>query len=129
VTGPDQRFRKGERLRRQRDFDRVFAEKRRAAHPLMVVYAADNGLPWSRLGIVTGRQIGNAVRRNYCRRVVRETFRRSKHGLPAGIDIICIVRADLKGHFAELRDVFNNLVVKARRRPKTEGENKPQSAQ
>lgn len=86
----DQRFRRSERLRLQQDFARVLAEKCSQADDALIVYVARNDLAWSRLGRSVGRRIGNAVRRNYVRRRIREAFRTQKDVLPTGLDIVCI---------------------------------------
>lgn len=104
----DQLFRKHERMRSPTDFARVFAQKRSAADALLIVYVADNGLGWSRLGRSVGRRIGNAVRRNYVRRRLREAFRARKGELPSGLDIVCVARPGAK---RTLRDLENSLTA------------------
>lgn len=88
----DTRFRRRERLRHARDFQRVYNKRHSAADSALVVYMAPNDLEWSRLGISVSRRIGNAVVRVRSRRKIREAFRRCKSDLPRGMDIICVVR-------------------------------------
>ncbi len=85
-----QRFPKRERLRLNRGFARVFARKCRAGDDVLLVYAAKNDLAWSRLGLRVGKRMGNAVRRNYIRRRIREAFRANKAKIPQGFDFVCI---------------------------------------
>lgn len=91
-TMPDQRFRKSERLRLRSDFSRVYAYRCSAAGDVLVVYAAENGLKWSRLGLSVSKKVGNAVQRQYVRRRIREAYRTNKAKLPVGFDIICIAK-------------------------------------
>ena len=88
----DQRFRPGERLRLRKDFARAFEVKCSAADAALIVYVADNGLAWSRLGISVSRRIGMATVRNDVRRQLREAFRTNKRELPRGLDIVCVAR-------------------------------------
>lgn len=48
-----------------------------------------------RLGITASRKIGNAVERNRARRLIREAFRAVFAELPAGLDLVVIVRRPL----------------------------------
>ena len=74
------------------DFARVFSGKCRRGDDVLVVYVAPNGLAFSRLGLSVGKRLGNAVRRNYLRRRIREAFRLHKTDLPIGLDIVCVAR-------------------------------------
>lgn len=58
-----------------------------------VIYLA-NALPWSRLGVSVPRKVGNAVRRNRIKRLLRETFRLHREQFPARSDIVITVRPD-----------------------------------
>jgi len=48
-----------------------------------------------RLGITASRKIGGAVQRSRARRLIREAFREVFRELPAGLDIVVIVRRPL----------------------------------
>jgi ribonuclease P protein component len=85
-------FPKCNRLSRQRDFQRVLSVRRRAGNRLLVVYVAPNQLSFSRMGLRAGREVGGAVTRNRLKRLVREAFRLTRDQIPAGLDIVCIVR-------------------------------------
>ena len=52
-----------------------------------------NSLRVSRLGIIATRRLGNAVRRNRAKRLVREVFRRNKTAL--GLDIVVLPQREL----------------------------------
>ncbi|RME40614.1 MAG: ribonuclease P protein component [Planctomycetota bacterium] len=116
----DQRFRPRERLRRRRDFERVFARRCRVGTEHLVVYAAPNDLEWSRLGISVSRKVGNAVVRNRVRRKLREAYRTHKHEIPAGFDFVCVARPSLrvlKGDWGTwLSALFRRVARKCRRR-------------
>lgn len=88
----DQRLRKLERLTERAQFLHVQRLGRRYSVESFVVYALPNALGYSRLGITTSRKVGNAVRRNRWRRLIREAYRCNKPQLPIGYDLVVIVK-------------------------------------
>ena len=116
------RFSKREHLRLRTDFARVFAEKASASDEALAVYAARNGLPWSRLGLSVSKRIGNAVRRNRVRRKIREAFRTSKDSLPGGFDLICVARSAAADPRCDLGRSLRLLARRAVRRSREKKE-------
>jgi ribonuclease P protein component len=86
------RFRPHEHLRRPADFQAVYDRRRSAADETLVVYARENGLPFSRVGLSVSRKFGGAVVRNHIRRLMREAYRLGKEELPTGFDLVLIPR-------------------------------------
>lgn len=84
----DQSFPKSVRLRRQAEFDRVYQANRFAADNVLVIKAARNDSPFTRLGLSISRKVGNAVVRNRWKRLIREAFRRQRGELPPGLDLV-----------------------------------------
>lgn len=58
----------------------------------VVVYYRRNGLPLNRIGITTSKKIGNAVKRNRARRVIRAAYRDTEEKFPIGFDIVIVAR-------------------------------------
>ncbi len=56
--------------------------------------APGGGLPGTRLGVTVTRKVGKAVKRNRIKRLVREAFRRERHALPAGLDMVWVAKRD-----------------------------------
>lgn len=112
----DQRFRPHEHVRRPADFQRAFARRRSASNDWLIVYACENDLPYSRLGMSVGRKWGGAVVRNRMRRLYREMYRLSRPDLPTGLDLVLVPRkADLPP-LADMIEAFPRLVRNAARR-------------
>ena len=86
------RFRPHEHLRRPADFQAVYDRRRSAADGTLVVYAKENGLPYSRVGLSVSKKFGGAVARNRIRRLLREAYRLGKAELPTGFDLVLIPR-------------------------------------
>jgi ribonuclease P protein component len=80
------------RIRRGRDFDRVFRDGGRAGDDLLVVHALPNGGPHPRLGLAVGKALGGAVVRNRVKRLLREAFRLRRLDLPAAHDLVVVAK-------------------------------------
>ena len=92
---PSERFTKARRIRRRREFQRVFDLGPRTRGRYLTLLAAPNTEGKARLGIVASRKLGNAVLRNRAKRLIREVFR---HGITAaeqGVDVVVIPRREL----------------------------------
>jgi len=87
-------LKKHERLRRRKDFDRVFRHGSRRHTKNFAIILRPNGLQFSRLGVTVGKKVGNAVKRNRVKRYLREFFRLHKHMLPASHDVVIIAKED-----------------------------------
>ena len=85
------RFTRDERLRRRQEYTRAQARGKRLYTPHFGVCLAPGEGFGPRLGLVAGRKVGHAVRRNRVKRLLREFFRRHKVFLPPG-DIIIMAK-------------------------------------
>ena len=85
-------FCKDEKIRNRRDFQIISdrGTRRRSEH--FVVLSLENKSGAKRLGITVSKKVGNAVRRNRIKRLVREFFRLNKARLPGARDIVVIAR-------------------------------------
>jgi ribonuclease P protein component len=88
-------FPKSSRLLRKPDFSRVFDKGFRvqARFATLLLNRNDTGHP--RLGIVASRKLGDAVRRNRAKRVIREVFRRTDAHASTPMDLVVIPRREI----------------------------------
>jgi len=86
------RFGKHERLLSTKEYKRIYLEGKKVVNKSAVLYYAHNRLSYCRLGITVSRKMGNAVRRNRVKRLLREAFRLNKHRLKSGYDLVVVVR-------------------------------------
>ncbi len=85
-------FRSRHRLHSAPEFERVYKSGSRAGDSLFGISALRNDVGHARLGLsIGGKAVGNAVRRNRLRRLLREQFRLCQAGLPA-LDIVITAR-------------------------------------
>lgn len=68
-------------------------ERRYTKH--FTVILKENGLGISRMGVTASKRIGNAVKRNRIKRLVREFFRQNRMALLQGYDFVIVARHNL----------------------------------
>ncbi len=57
-----------------------------------IAIARENELGITRLGVTASKKVGNAVKRNRAKRLIREFYRLNKARLPKGYDIVIIAK-------------------------------------
>lgn len=113
------RFPPAARVRAKVEFDRVFADGRRHAEPLLALHRLDDGLP-ARLGLAVSRKVDpHAVGRNRIKRVLRDRFRRLRPSLGAGAYVVVARSAARQADNATLREAFQRLLQRAGALPPT----------
>jgi ribonuclease P protein component len=111
-----QSFRRSDRIRRQREFDRVYGEEAYAADQVLVVRACRNELGRTRLGLSVSRKVGNAVVRNRWKRLIREAFRLRRALLPVGLDVVVRPRRGAEPDLESITASLPNLVIRVSQR-------------
>ncbi len=107
------KFPKKMRLRDRRGFAKAFAGRCRLSDDRITIYVACNGLDTTRLGLAVGRVLGNSVRRNRLKRLLREAFRRLRLGAEhPGYDLVCIPRPRRRFTLLELEDSMRGLFAR-----------------
>jgi ribonuclease P protein component len=116
-------FPKAGRLRLRTDFKRVYAGESKLYGRFVVLFALPNGQEGFRLGITATRKLGNAVKRNFVKRRLREIYRRlrarERSSSSRGFDLVLNVRPSAAAAtFEELRSdverVWSRLVERSR---------------
>jgi ribonuclease P protein component len=87
-------LKKYERLQRRKDFELAFRNGSRRQTKNFTIILRPNGLEFSRLGVIVGKKVGNAVKRNRVKRYLREYFRLHKHKLPPSHDVVIIAKRE-----------------------------------
>lgn len=81
------------KLKENREFRRAYGKGKCLVCPYVVVYYLKNRSNNVRLGITTGKKIGNAVSRNRAKRVITAAFRECLPVLTPGYDFVIVARA------------------------------------
>ena len=115
----DHTFGGKERVKKREDFQRLFQEGVRFHAAQYSLVAAGNNLDRARLAVSAKRRIGNAVQRNYEKRLCREVFRMEKQ-LLKGLDVLVIVRErsrDFTKSYHALHALFQRCAQRISRKP------------
>lgn len=83
---------KSETIKENKDFRRLYYRGRTQASSCLVTYITKNRLDKNRVGITSGKKIGNAVKRNRARRVIRVAFSLYENRLNDCYDIVFVAR-------------------------------------
>ena len=82
-------------MRQNKEFQLCYHKGRSIGTQYVVIYARKNHLPVNRLGITTGKKVGNAVCRSRARRLIRQAWREDEIHAPVGLDIVIVARSKL----------------------------------
>src|SRR5829696_5887233 len=103
---------KSRHLRLPSEFAAVYDAKVPESRGPLTAYAMPNPLGHPRLGMSVSRKVGNAVRRNRIRRLIRESFRLLQHDLPQGYDLVVVVRPHEPLILAEYQKMLMAMLVR-----------------
>lgn len=100
-----------ERIRKKKEFLALYRKgKRYKARYFNLIYHS-NGLAHSRVGVVAGRKVGNAVTRNRAKRWMRELYRRNKDLLAYPVDLLIVATNEMKtASFSELVEQYTRAM-------------------
>ncbi len=85
------------RVQRRADFVLCYDANKRYFSKYFVLFTRKQEEAGWRAGFTVSRKMGNAVRRNEIKRVLREFFRLNGQNLPTGLDIIVVPKRNLVG--------------------------------
>jgi len=105
------------KINKNKDFLNLYKRGGTIFSKACVVYYRKNNKKFSRLGITTGKKVGNAVDRSRARRIIRQAYRECEGIFPRGYDYVIVARdfaAECKSTFirnffeSKVADVLNN---------------------
>jgi len=90
-----------------RDFRRIYARGKSYVGKTLVSYVGYNRRGLVRIGITTGKKVGNAVKRNRARRVIREAFRQLSPQVKQNVDLVFVART--KTAYVKSTEIYREM--------------------
>lgn len=84
-------------LKLNKDFRRIYARGKSFAGGYVVVYCMKSKQREGHIGLTVGKAIGNAVRRNRAKRLMRESYRLLLPQIKQGYDFVVVARSRING--------------------------------
>ena len=81
-----------ESIKSNSEFRRAYKKGKYKSGRYVTVYAFANRTDINRIGIVTGKKVGNAVQRNRMRRLIREIYHHNVQDKVSGYDLVFFVK-------------------------------------
>lgn len=102
------------RLTRSIDFKRVRRSGKSYAHPLVVLYVLKSDQAGVRVGVSAGLAVGNAVKRNRAKRLLRAAMQELIPQTVSGSDLLLLARSPLPASdLQQTRAALINLLERA----------------
>jgi ribonuclease P protein component len=79
-------------LRDQKDFNRVYKKGKSRGSRFTVILYRKNELGYTRIAFVASKKVGNSVKRNRARRLMRESYNSFSDRIINGYDIVLVAR-------------------------------------
>jgi ribonuclease P protein component len=102
------------RLSKSTDFQRVRRLGKSYAHPLIVLIVLTNQEEQTRFGVTAGRSVGNAVRRNRAKRLIRAALNPHLDSIASGWDVVLIARRPIvEAGYQQVAQAISELLKRA----------------
>ena len=85
-----------ESLKKNSEFQNVYANGKSYANKYLVMYVLKNDLNRNRIGISVSKKVGNSVIRHHITRLIRESYRLQEDVFNSSLDIVVIARSNAR---------------------------------
>ena len=94
-------------LRKDKDFTRLYKKGKSYGSKYVVLFCIKNKLGYKRKAFLASKKVGNAVRRNRGRRLMKESYRQLGDNIKEGYDILFIARNNIND--SKCQDVHKSM--------------------
>ena len=99
------------RIRSASDFSIAVKVGKKLDSRYFSLYVSENLLNTTRLGLVVSRKVGNSVRRNRIKRLLREAFKHIFPSLACGLDLVIIAKREItESNFYEITKALDEIL-------------------
>ncbi|WP_129599564.1 ribonuclease P protein component [Anaerophilus nitritogenes] len=103
------------RLRKNADFKKIYAKGNSVANRQLVVFYMKNNQVDNRIGFIASKKVGNSVKRNRARRLMKEAFRIYDQQIEKGYDLIFIARVNINdASYQEVEKSISHILKKSK---------------
>jgi ribonuclease P protein component len=96
-------------LRNKKDFSALYGKGKSAGGKYVVLFYRKNNLGHNRRAFLASKKVGDSVRRNRARRLMKENYRLLLGRLPTGYDILFIARKQAADKGVKCGEVGNSM--------------------
>jgi ribonuclease P protein component len=108
------KFSKKYRLTKEKEIANIARQGRKLLGNILKIYIMKNNLPYPRLAVSVSKKVGGAVKRNRCKRLIREAFRLNKDKI-GNLDVVAIPLCVYDGlKMVDIENEFLSLIKEIR---------------
>ena len=101
-------------LKKKKDFQAVYSHGKSYANRFLVLYVFRSNGFQGKVGFAAGKKLGNAVKRNRVKRLLRESYRMNQGAIKEGVSLLFVGRkAAVDAGCQDLEKAFIALAKKA----------------
>ena len=105
------RFPPNLRIRSASDFSVAMKKGKKYETQLFSLYVSKNSLYKIRLGLVVSKNVGNSVRRNRAKRLLREVFKKIYPKLECGLEMVIVAKPEInKCNFEDIKNELDDFL-------------------
>ena len=104
-------MRKIKTLKKNYEFKNVLSKGKFYVGKYIIAYILNNSKSENYFGVAVSSKIGNAVKRNRVKRVIRESYRVNKDKIKKGYNIVILCKKDLSFDKYNFNDVNNDVIT------------------